>query len=103
MRVPTLGKRGQLKTLSEALAHTAVPDAADFAQSHDGEHPGFTALNAVHPPRTQDAVRTVGADVVFLQEALGALTYSRKIDNSPRPHMNSRSHDGPQFATVVTP
>src|ERR1700712_4318327 len=65
-------------------------------------HKGFTALNRKFIlPELRDAVRTVGADVVFLQEVLGTHSrHSRKVDNWPEaPHYEFLADTmWPQFA-----
>lgn len=65
-------------------------------------HKGFTALNRRFIlPELREAVRTVGADVVFLQEVLGTHSrHSRKIDNWPEaPHYEFLADTmWPQFA-----
>lgn len=65
-------------------------------------HKGFTALNRKFIlPELREAVRTVGADVVFLQEVLGTHSrHSRKIDNWPEaPHYEFLADTmWPQFA-----
>jgi endonuclease/exonuclease/phosphatase family metal-dependent hydrolase len=65
-------------------------------------HKGFTALNRRFIlPELRDAVRTVGADVVFLQEVLGTHSrHSRKVNNWPEaPHYEFLADTmWPQFA-----
>ena len=65
-------------------------------------HKGFTALNRKFIlPELRDAVRTVGADVVFLQEVLGTHSrHSRKVGNWPEaPHYEFLADTmWPQFA-----
>lgn len=65
-------------------------------------HKGFTALNRRFIlPELRDAVRTVGADVVFLQEVLGTHAgHSRRTDNWPdAPHYEFLADTmWPQFA-----
>jgi len=65
-------------------------------------HKGFTALNRKFIlPELRDAVRTVGADVVFLQEVLGTHSrHSRKVSNWPEaPHYEFLADAiWPQFA-----
>jgi len=65
-------------------------------------HKGFTALNRKFIlPELREAVRTVGADVVFLQEVLGTHSrHSRKVDNWPEaPHYEFLADTmWPQFA-----
>jgi endonuclease/exonuclease/phosphatase family metal-dependent hydrolase len=65
-------------------------------------HKGFTALNRKFIlPELRDAVRTVGADVVFLQEVLGTHSrHSRKVNNWPEaPHYEFLADTmWPQFA-----
>jgi len=65
-------------------------------------HKGFTALNRKFIlPELRDAVRTVGADVVFLQEVLGTHSrHQRKVDNWPEaPHYEFLADTmWPQFA-----
>ncbi len=65
-------------------------------------HKGFTALNRKFIlPELRDAVRTVGADVVFLQEVLGTHSrHSRRVDNWPEaPHYEFLADTmWPQFA-----
>src|SRR4051812_4770504 len=65
-------------------------------------HKGFTALNRRFIlPELRDAVRTVGADVVFLQEVLGTHSrHERKVNNWPEaPHYEFLADTmWPQFA-----
>jgi endonuclease/exonuclease/phosphatase family metal-dependent hydrolase len=65
-------------------------------------HKGFTALNRKFIlPELREAVRTVGADVVFLQEVLGThARHSRKVHNWPEaPHYEFLADTmWPQFA-----
>ncbi|MGJ7612971.1 MULTISPECIES: endonuclease/exonuclease/phosphatase family protein [unclassified Variovorax] len=65
-------------------------------------HKGFTALNRKFIlPELRDAVRTVGADVVFLQEVLGTHSrHERKVSNWPEaPHYEFLADTmWPQFA-----
>ena len=65
-------------------------------------HKGFTALNRKFIlPELRDAVRTVGADVVFLQEVLGTHSrHSRRVSNWPEaPHYEFLADTmWPQFA-----
>jgi len=65
-------------------------------------HKGFTALNRKFIlPELRDAVRTVGADVVFLQEVLGThARHARRVDNWPEaPHYEFLADTmWPQFA-----
>ena len=65
-------------------------------------HKGFTALNRRFIlPELRDAVRTVGADVVFLQEVMGThARHSRTVNNWPEaPHYEFLADTmWPQFA-----
>ena len=65
-------------------------------------HKGFTALNRRFIlPELREAVRTVGADVVFLQEVLGTHSrHQKKVDNWPEaPHYEFLADTmWPQFA-----
>ena len=65
-------------------------------------HKGFTALNRKFIlPELREAVRTVGADVVFLQEVLGTHSqHAHKVDNWPEaPHYEFLADTmWPQFA-----
>ena len=106
---------------SPIIPDATVPDAADAADVANANaeaaaqvtptslkvmtvntHKGFTALNRRFIlPELRDAVRTVGADVVFLQEVLGTHSrHSRRVNNWPEaPHYEFLADTmWPQFA-----
>ncbi|MGE8201388.1 MAG: endonuclease/exonuclease/phosphatase family protein, partial [Variovorax sp.] len=92
------------------MSSSPIPDAAASAQASPtslkvmtvNTHKGFTALNRRFIlPELRDAVRTVGADVVFLQEVLGTHSrHSRRVSNWPEaPHYEFLADTmWPQFA-----
>ena len=86
---------------STPAAGTAAPPASLKVMTVN-THKGFTALNRKFIlPELREAVRTVGADVVFLQEVLGTHSrHSRRIDNWPEaPHYEFLADTmWPQFA-----
>ena len=50
-------------------------------------HKGFTSFNRKFIlPELRDAVRKVGADVVFLQEVMGTNGHSKKATGIEEPH-----------------
>jgi endonuclease/exonuclease/phosphatase family metal-dependent hydrolase len=83
-------------------AAAAAPAPTSLKVMTVNTHKGFTALNRRFIlPELRDAVRTVGADVVFLQEVLGTHSrHSRKVDNWPEaPHYEFLADTmWPQFA-----
>ena len=89
-----------VKLLSDPAAVTASPTSLKVMTVNT--HKGFTALNRRFIlPELREAVRTVGADVVFLQEVLGTHSrHSRKVDNWPEaPHYEFLADTiWPQFA-----
>jgi endonuclease/exonuclease/phosphatase family metal-dependent hydrolase len=63
-------------------------------------HKGFTALNRKFIlPELRDAVRKVGADVVFLQEVMGMNGHNRKAGTVEEPHYEFLADEiWPQYA-----
>ena len=98
-------------TPSHAADSAAAPQGAPVAEPVPpssikvmtvNTHKGFTALNRRFIlPELREAVRTVGADVVFLQEVLGTHSrHQKKVDNWPEaPHYEFLADTmWPQFA-----
>ncbi|GAA4342950.1 endonuclease/exonuclease/phosphatase family protein [Variovorax defluvii] len=89
-----------MKPSSPAAGTTAPPKSLKVMTVNT--HKGFTMLNRKFIlPELREAVRTVGADVVFLQEVLGTHSrHSSRIDNWPEaPHYEFLADTmWPQFA-----